>query len=217
MHKGMCRLFAAALALVSLAAEADELTGYAQNCENDLGFAASDVPPLNCNNGVLFDHETGTPINDYVGHARLKPNVDLVFACRWLSSENPLVSSPTAFSIELLIHNRQMARPVFLRRKDLSNPPLGTDTIVSTAIVSPAAANASSYWMQPAEIENKTFKFKGADTANTRLRCVGCHVAGPYIASRILRPFCRNTGYSAMGMTLTLPGITPYCRHRPQF
>ena len=194
MQKMICRLIAVTLALVSLAATADELTGYAQQCESDLGFAASDIPPLNCNNGVLFDHESFTPIHDYVGHERLNANVDLVFACRWMSSTNPLVNSLTAVSIELLIHNRQNGATCFFAAKDFTNPPLGTDTVVSTSMVSPAAANASSYWMQPAEIESKTFKFKGADTPNTRLRCVGCHVAGPYIASNHIAGFLSQYG-----------------------
>lgn len=198
MQKAVCRLAGMALALVSLVTSADELTGYVQNCQNELGFAPSDVPSLRCNDGVLFDRQSTTPIRDYVGHARIKANVDLVFACRWINRDNPEIST-TAVSIEMLIHNRQNGATCFFAAKDFSNPPPGTDTRVSSSIVSPTAANASSYWMQPAEIENKTFKFHGVEQPNTRLRCVGCHVAGPYIASRSIAPFLAQYGLLSDG------------------
>jgi hypothetical protein len=193
MRKRYLSLLTTFLTLISLGVTADELTGYVQNCENELGFAASEVPTLNCNDGFGFDVTQTTPINDYVGHAQINANVDLVFACRWLSQLKPAFSD-SALGVELIIHNRDTGGTCFFAAKDPANPPDSIDPTVSTTIVSPTAANASSYWMQPREIENKKYKFHGVATPNTRLRCVGCHVAGPYVASYSIAQFLQRFG-----------------------
>lgn len=187
------RLIAIALTLISVIATADELTDYVQKCESELGFVANDVPSLDCNDGLAFDIELqGSPINDFTGHAAINSQVDLVFSCRWLVNAKPAYS-PTATSVELIMHNRQNGATCFFAAKDFSNPSPDIDTVVSTTIVSPTDANASSYWMQPTEIENKRFTTPGSKL-NTHLACVGCHVAGPYIASNNIAPFLAQFG-----------------------
>jgi Mucin-2 protein WxxW repeating region len=186
------RLIALSLALISVGARAETLTAYVQRCENELGFAASDVPALNCNDALRFADGSNSrglnPENDYVGHKRLTDSVDLVFACRWLNNGNT-----TAVSVELLVHNRQSGGTCFFAAKDPNNTPAGTNGLKSTAIVSPADVNAPNYWMQPAALNNKIVNPFGS-TPNARLRCVGCHVAGPYIASPRIAPFLAQFG-----------------------
>jgi len=191
MKKILLGFVAILLALVSLVAAADELTGYVQNCESELGFAASEVPTLNCNDGDLFASADHTPINDFTGHERINANVDLVFACRWLSVRGGYAD--TAVSIELLIHNRDNGATCFFAAKDPSPRP-DDHPVISTTIVSPTASNASSYWMQPAELNAKKLRNFDGTTTNANLRCVGCHVAGPYIASPDIAPFLAKFG-----------------------
>jgi len=171
MKKTIRRILLGCLALASLdtgaAVDFRTVAKYATACESELGFAAADVPSLNCNDGLVFNN-----VNDSVGHARLEPFVDLVFACRHVST-----AGDTAVSIELLIHNRQSGSTCFFAAKDSrANPPANTDAVISTDIVSPTASNADSYW--------KTFPF----------RCVDCHVAGPYIASPTIAPALAQFG-----------------------
>ncbi|HEX2583913.1 MAG TPA: hypothetical protein VHL14_02185 [Steroidobacteraceae bacterium] len=117
--------------------------------------------------------------------------MDLAFACRWVLTRSPGVTS--AVSVELLIHNRDNGATCFFAAKD-PNPVADDDPVISTTIVSPTASNASSYWMQPAELNAKKLRnFDGTNT-HANLRCVGCHVAGPYIASPNIAPFLAKFG-----------------------
>lgn len=194
MYRKFVSACTAAFALVSMTATADELTGYVNNCMTELSFTAADIPSnLNCNDGLVFSAQTGTPINDVVGHARINSAVDLVFACRWLNQRKPAYSA-TALSIELLIHNRDTGGTCFFAAKDLTNPPESVNPVVPTSIVSPTAWNASSYWMMPTALEGKRYRVHGATSPNARLRCVGCHVAGPYVASNDIAPFLARFG-----------------------
>src|SRR5689334_5987051 len=123
MYRKFVSACAALLAFYSVTVTADELSGYVDNCTNDLGFTRSEIPPdLNCNDGVAFNVQSGTPINDVVGHRRINADVDLVFACRWLNQRKPAYSD-TALSVELLVHNRATGGTCFFAAKDPRNPP----------------------------------------------------------------------------------------------
>ena len=181
-------------------ARADELSDYVGKCERDVGFSPDQVPWLNCNDGVLFKGGKPSdigPENDFVGHVSVNPYVDLVFACRWLTFHKPAYS-PTAVTIELLIHNRGTGETCFFEAKDTNPPGLDPEVFepqVSTTIVSPTDPNASSYWMQPKDLDAKKFVVTvGGTTFTGNLRCVGCHVAGPYIASVDISPALQKFG-----------------------
>src|SRR3954465_9417072 len=199
----------AALTLVCFGANAETLQAYVQQCQNELHFNASDVPALDCHNGTLFAGGGVGPVNDFVGHQRINDAVDLVFACRWLNNTDPDAKyrDKTAASIELLIHNRQNGSTCFFNAKDSYPVPIPDGDIevarraVATAIVSPtnfgsAHPNANDYWLQPADLDTKRVPAIpiGADTPDSKdsIRCVGCHVAGPYIASRDIALKLRN-------------------------
>src|SRR5678815_3326512 len=100
--KGINRLFAAALLpLVAVTAYGQELQTYVTRCQNELGFAASEVQPMNCNDGVQFDTNGGRgPINDFVVHKRVNQNVDMVAACRWGDGTSTLSDNKNFISIE---------------------------------------------------------------------------------------------------------------------
>jgi len=216
MEKAL-RWMAAALTLVSFAANAETLQAYVQQCQNELHFNASDVPALDCHKGVLFagGPDGNSPINDYVGYQRVNDAVDLLFACRWVNTKDKdgdlKYQDKTAASIELLIHNRQNGSTCFFNAKD-TNPvdisdgnPKGASRAVKTAIVSPTNfgsvhPNANDYWLQPAELDAKRVSIipNNADTVTPdfqdSIRCVGCHVEGPYIASRDIALTLRSFG-----------------------
>jgi len=193
------------LPLLCLAAQATELQDYVQQCQNELHFNASDVPALDCHNGTLFVGGGVGPVNDFVGYQRITDSVDLVFACRWLNDQDPLpeFNNKTAASIELIIHNRQNGSTCFFNAKNSHYVPDPNDNIpngrraVATAIVSPTNfsnthPNADDYWLKPSELNAKRVEATAlADTTpapdlKDSIRCVGCHVAGPYIASEVI-------------------------------
>jgi hypothetical protein len=209
----MLRLMVAALTLVCLAANAETLQAYVQQCQNELHFNASDVPAVDCHKGIHFAGSGLGPVNDFVGRERINDAVDLVFACRWVNSTDSDATylEKTAASIELLIHNRQTGATCFFNAKDSYPFPIPDgDTqlarrAVKTAIVSPtnfgsAHPNANDYWLQPAELDAKrvpAIPISGSTPApdgKDSLRCVGCHVAGPYIASRDIALELRRFG-----------------------
>jgi hypothetical protein len=65
MYRKLVSACAAALALVSVTATADELTGYVSNCMTELSFTAEEVPPnLNCNDGLPFNVQSGTRMRE---------------------------------------------------------------------------------------------------------------------------------------------------------
>ncbi len=211
MLKMICRLTAMALVIITLDCNAETLASYAQACASELGFDPSQIPILNCNNGIRF--ATGGPLNDYVGHESFyginRDSIDLVFACRWMDKNTP---STTAVSVEMLIHNKTSGNTCFFAAKDSSNNRVisASGAIVSTEIVSPYDANAASYWMQPIDLNNRTFVVQNV-SPNPRLQCVGCHVAGPYIASPRIAPFLAQFGLLNDGHdTLANPSMRRY-------
>src|SRR5690348_1092638 len=138
------------LSVISLHVNAETLAQYVTACKQQVGFTS--LPNnLNCSsNGVQFatannpfDPESSLATNDYVGHSRISDTVDLVFACRWVGGSD---STPTAYSIELKVHNRQNGNTCFFEAND-DNPPGVTPAKkqVSANIVSPTVLNAANY------------------------------------------------------------------------
>ena len=159
------RLMGMVLTFICLGANAETLQAYVQQCQSELHFNASDVPAVDCHEGILFAGGSIGPVNDFVGHRRINDAVDLVFACRWVNSadSDPTYINKTAASIELLIHNRQNGATCFFNAKDSYPFPIPDGDItlarraVKTAIVSPTNfgsthPNATDYWLQPSEL-----------------------------------------------------------------
>ncbi|HEX2585714.1 MAG TPA: hypothetical protein VHL14_11305 [Steroidobacteraceae bacterium] len=214
MRKILRRLITVVLPLMCLVANAaSELQNYVQQCQNELQFNASDVPAVDCHNGVLFAGGSVGPVNDFVGYLRITDSVDLVFACRWLNDQDTDLQyrDKTAASIELLIHNRQNGSTCFFNAKNSHYVPDPNDDIpngrraVATAIVSPTNfggthPNADDYWLQPSELNAKRVEATAlkdqapAPDMKESIRCVGCHVAGPYIASQRIGPKLADFG-----------------------
>ena len=192
-------LLAALPALVPIDAKAasDELYDYAATCKNDLGITGNLPTTLNCNSGERFAGGVGqgTNINDFVGYQRLTNYVDLVFACRWLSIGGAIFSGPGPFpqaaSVELLIHNRQSGHTCFFESRSSDGVLLNR---VSTAIVAPDAFEASKYWLRPTELNSLVPNGSGDSGHESTFRCVGCHAAGPYVASTKITPFLAKFG-----------------------
>jgi Mucin-2 protein WxxW repeating region/Ricin-type beta-trefoil lectin domain-like len=137
----------------------EELDDYVATCKTELGFTS--IPQLDCNDGFLFLGNS-SPINDYVGHHAVNNDVDAVFACRWLTPFGSTEGFTGAQTVEMLVHNRKNGKTCFFASR--------SDAAEKAIIKSPTAADADAYWMQPAAV-------------NSNFQCVGCHVAGPYIAS----------------------------------
>jgi len=192
--KKLLRLIAPAvvsiLGLISKAASAEDLpvnlATYVTDCQRELEFQNVAIPALDCNDGFLFDHNVQDPskVNDYVGYKRLTKDVDMTFACRWLSdaSNNPTGNGPftNAQSVELIIHNRQKGSTCFFAGRH--QKPNTFDNSVPAVMVSLTTPAADAYWMSPTELNNSA------------LKCVGCHIAGPYIASPKIAPFLGRLG-----------------------
>ncbi|MES1191385.1 MAG: PKD domain-containing protein [Steroidobacter sp.] len=188
----------------------ESLQTYVQNCENELHFNAGDVPAMSCNDGVRFsgtDTPFSTLINDFLIYKRINDTVDLAVACRW--GDAHLAPLTKAASIEMIIHNRQNGSTCFFAAKD-TNPDVTLLQRVSTNIVSPTNfsnvhPNANDFWLQPAGVDSRqlpndhnvfvnrpeTFP---SDSDNDSVRCVGCHVEGPYVASADIAPFLAQYG-----------------------
>lgn len=182
MKRRLVQVLTLCSALVSATAGAETLVDYVNTCKSDLGITTP-LPPLNCNNGLLFAPSQGSrdPTNDFVGYSRINDVVDLTFACRWAFGS-------TAASVEMLIHNRQTGHTCFFAASN----PTQSQNAVSTVIVPPDDPNASNYWMQPADLDNANVS--ASFDIGARLRCVGCHVAGPYISSPRIAPFLAHFG-----------------------
>jgi len=231
MHKrkpylGLVGLLALATVTVGSVgtAKAETISDYATYCSQSLPFLPSEFPTdLNCNDGSKFAGGfSGSARLDYVGHRRVNANIDLVFACRWLNN-GPVAVPPgaektppfkNAASLEMLIHNRSTGSTCFFAA---NSGPTHTSPI-STAIVSPFASTAESYWMRPDEIENATqFASNPTNTSPpAALRCVGCHIAGPYVASLDIAPHLArfgllNDGHDTVAnMAVALPNTPQY-------
>jgi hypothetical protein len=198
--KGISRLFTAALlscAAVTVHAQT-ELQTYVQRCQTELQFAASDVKPMNCNDGPQFAQGSKSPVNDFVVYKPVNQNVDMVAACRWGDGTAAEANNTKFLSIELLIHNRVNGGTCFFAAKDIGSAPTKP---VSTAIVpvtnfsTTTRPNANDFWLAPSQMANKVmFTDAGATGAQDKLVCVRCHSQGPYIASARIAPFLANYG-----------------------
>lgn len=150
---------------------AESLTAYVSACQTQLGFQNINIPSMNCFDGDLFD--TRAPKNDYLVYKKITDQVDLAVACRWVSGVKP---NGSAVSIEMLINNRQSGNSCFF-----SAIVQGPGISVPTNIVPPTDPAASSYWHQPKDVD-------------ATVRCIGCHIEGPYIATPLIAPFLAKDG-----------------------
>jgi len=200
--KGFKRLFTAALlsgVAVTVHAQT-ELQTYVQRCQTELQFTASEVKPMNCNDGWQFAEFDRTPIHDLVVYQRVNANVDMVAACRWGNGVRNAGGNTQFISLELLVHNRVNGGTCFFAAKDVGPPvfqPVAS-AIVSITNFSPTnRPNANDYWLSPSEMNNKLM-FSNAVPGNPnyqeKLQCVRCHSQGPYIASKRIAPFLANYG-----------------------
>jgi PKD repeat protein len=160
---------------------AESLTSYVQACQSQLGFQNISIPDLNCYDGELFavavDFNKNASVNDFFGYRKITDQVDLAFACRWLFGNK--VDDPRApISIEMLLHNRQSGNTCFFSAKGFVS---GDPGLTSATIVSPTGPNAATFWDAPASVDAK-------------VRCIGCHVSGPYIATPTIAPFLAKYG-----------------------
>jgi len=212
MKKILLRTAAAVLPLLCFCVNAETLQNYVQQCQTELGFSAANVLPTNCLNGFHFAGAGVGSVNDYVGYQRITDMVDMVFACRWvdLNDDDPSYDNKTAASIELIIHNRQTGSTCFFNAKDTNTDVKHPRRAVSTSIVSPTNfPSANNYWLQPADLDAKTLPSDGNPNIahpyyQDPIRCVGCHVSGPYIASPQIALYLAaygllNNGHDTLG------------------
>ena len=183
MKRRLLQVLAMCSALVTATASAETLAEYVNSCKSDLGIGTP-LPALSCNNGLLFapNHGGQDKTSDRVGYSRITDAVDLVFACRWFFQ-----NAGTGGSVEMLIHNRQTGHTCFFAAK---NPSESNSGVSGTIVPPDDAANASNYWMQPAEMDSAVDR----QDPGAHLRCVECHAAGPYIASPRIAPFLARFG-----------------------
>jgi hypothetical protein len=188
---------------------ADELSSYVKQCQKELQFENVSIPHLNCFDGEVFDDAAGPfgSTKDVFGYEKITDAVDLTFACRWISrvvgANNSLLGG-TAAGVEMLLHNRKSGNTCFFSSK-LGSIQFGNTTfkdVASTEVVSPTSSNASTYWLQPTQL-------------NKEIQCIGCHVAGPYIASAFIAPLLAkhgllNNGHTTMKTKVAAKGKPEY-------
>ncbi|MEY4588053.1 MAG: hypothetical protein RL497_129 [Pseudomonadota bacterium] len=165
------------LLFFSLRVTAETHDQYTNTCATELGFKLTDIPSaFHCYDGELFlPGEGREPFNDYLGYYRVNKEVDLTFACRWISGNTDAVG------IEMILHNRNTGKTCFFGAKRSTQTNLVSIQIVSpTNLNPPSGIKASTYWDAPSVINNNP--------------CVGCHVAGPYIATPEIAPFLAKNG-----------------------
>ena len=159
---------------------AESLTGYVQACRNQLNFQNVNIPDLDCYNGDLFatssDFNKNGSVNDYMGYRKVTDQVDLAFACRWLFGDKTNRLNP--ISVEMLLHNRENGNTCFFSAKGFVS---GDTNQISSIITSPTSPAAASFWDAPASVD-------------ANIRCVGCHISGPYIATPTIAPFLAKYG-----------------------
>jgi mucin-like protein/ricin-type beta-trefoil lectin protein len=197
--KGFQRLFTAALCLAAVSANAQStLQTYVTRCQTELGFTASEVPAMNCNDGPNFVTSRITPINDYLPYKRINQNVEMIAACRWGDGGHGVYNNTSFISVELIIHNRTNGGTCFFESKDTNS----STKPASTAIVSPTNfssnhPNADDYWLTPAQLNGKMM-YSNAIPGNfdyqEPLQCVRCHSQGAYIASQVVAPYLAKIG-----------------------
>ncbi|HEX5056329.1 MAG TPA: PKD domain-containing protein [Gammaproteobacteria bacterium] len=159
---------------------AESLVSYVSACQSQLGFQNISIPNIDCYDGDLFatsaDFNKNGSVNDYMGYRKITDQVDLAFACRWLFGSKDDRRNP--ISVEMLLHNRQSGNTCFFSAKGFVS---GDTNPVSSIITSPTSSAASSFWDSPAGVDG-------------HIRCVGCHVSGPYIATPTIAPFLAKYG-----------------------
>jgi hypothetical protein len=177
MRKFVFRYLFLLFAILPINSYAETLKEYVETCKSELGF--SKLPTMVCEkDGLLFQSILPHgPIHDFVGYKRINDVVDYTFACRWaLQAE--------AAGVEAIVYNRSNGKTCFFSAK--FTLPLSKDEPdflerVSQTIVSPTSSNAHAYWDTPAHV-------------NKEVRCVNCHVAGPYIITKKIAPFMARFG-----------------------
>lgn len=159
---------------------AESLTNYVSACRSQLNFQNVSIPDLDCYDGDLFatasDFNKNGSVNDYMGYRKITDQVDLAFACRWLFGSKDDRKHP--ISVEMLIHNRNNGNTCFFSAKGFVS---GDSNQVSSIITSPTSPAATSFWDSPAGVD-------------AHVRCIGCHVSGPYIATPTIAPFLAKYG-----------------------
>ncbi len=166
----------------------ESLANYVQACKTQLNFQS--IPDnVDCYSGDLFqtaaDFDENASVNDYMGYRKITDQVDMAFACRWLFGD-PVNNRSSPISIEMLVHNRQNGNTCYFSAKGFishSNidPTNHLSKNPSSIITSPTASNASTFWDDPSAL-------------NVYVRCVGCHIEGPYIATPTIAPFLAKNG-----------------------
>jgi hypothetical protein len=196
--KGFTRLFTAALlSCAAVTAHAQtELQSYVQKCQSELQFAASEVKPMNCNDGPRFALGGKSPVNDFVVAQRVNQNVDMVAACRWGDGSDQ-ANNTKFLSIEMLIHNRATGGTCFFAARNAGTVPSKpvASAIVPVTNFGTSHPNANDYWLQPSQMANKVMLTDvGPSGAQEKLVCVRCHSQGPYVASARIAQFLANYG-----------------------
>jgi len=217
------------MALVSVDVSAESLADYVAACESQVGFTAAQWNrPISCNDGLLFapPRNSQDATNDYVGYIPINSQVDLVFACRWLSNRrvqpaDPVAPATGAISIEAIVHNKVTGKTCYVAAKPTSGAlGGGPDTQVPVLLPAlPAALNlppppgssaaslADAFYMQPADIDSIDLPpGLPSEPGDTQLKCAGCHVSGPYIASPRIAPFLAHFGLLNNGHPTNGPG-----------
>ena len=196
--KGISRLFTAALlscAAVTVHAQT-ELQSYVLKCQNDLQFAASDVKPMNCNDGPRFALGGKSPVNDFVVKQRVNQNVDMVAACRWGDGSFDQANNTKFLSIEMLIHNHANGGTCFFAGRDAGSVPSkaggqrhrGGDQLLRHASECQRLLAAALEDGQQAACSRMSEPIGSQD----KLVCVRCHSQGPYVASAAHRAVPRQ-------------------------
>jgi len=159
---------------------AESLTSYVQACQTQLNFQS--IPDnVSCYSGDLFatptDFGKNEAVRDFVGYRKITDQVDMAFACRWLSGDASNPSAP--ISIEMLVHNRSNGNTCFFSAQGFIS---GHQTSLTSPIIrSPTSSAATTFWDSPSAV-------------NTYARCVGCHIEGAYIATPTIAPFLAKYG-----------------------
>jgi len=154
-----------------IATPAESLATYVQSCQSQLNFTNISIPNLNCFDGDLFDART--PKNDYLVYKKITDQVDVAVACRWVTGDR---STGTGVSAEMLVHNRSSGNTCFFSAKHPN-----ASNAVSVNIISPTDPAAGTFWDNPASVD-------------ANVRCIGCHIEGPYIATPLIAPYLAKNG-----------------------
>jgi len=155
---------------------AETILQYINACKTQVGMSSSDhVPTVRCDDGFLFAPPAapGDLTNDFVGHRNINDAVDMVFACRWMRTDDDGIRK--AISIEMLLTNRQNGNTCFFAA-NVADKNVGVAATLPS-ITDETSDKLTSFWEAPADLNDSNVP----ETSNKK--CVRCHIAGPYIAS----------------------------------